>query len=243
MTTSAAGNGPVALDERCPTLDTECQSTTLAVSSGFPTVESMNENHARLCSSPEWMEWIADELLPDLTRKVDLGAQCLEIGPGPGAATEWLRHHVDRLTAVEVDEQAALALTERYAGTNVEVVVADATSLGFPDSSFDSVGCFTMLHHVPTPAAQSELLAGAFRVLRPGGVLVGADSRASDALRDFHHGDTYNPIAPPLLLAHLLDCGFAGVTVDVDYDLRFVARKPREADDPTSSDEREVTLR
>jgi SAM-dependent methyltransferase len=203
----------------------------------------MNENHARLCSSPEWMGWIADELLPQLTRKVDLGAQCLEIGPGPGAATEWLRQRVDRLTAVEVDERAAQALTEKYAGTNVEVVVADATRLGFPDASFDSVGCFTMLHHVPTPEAQSELLAGAFRVLRPGGVLVGADSRASDALRDFHDGDTYNPMAPPRLLAHLLDCGFTGVTVDVDYDLRFVARKPSGADDATSGDEREVTLR
>ena len=83
----------------------------------------MNENHTRLCSSPEWMGWIADELMPHLTRHVDLGSHMLELGPGPGAATEWLRHRVRRLTAVEVDEQAGLALTKRYAGTNVEVIV------------------------------------------------------------------------------------------------------------------------
>jgi SAM-dependent methyltransferase len=189
----------------------------------------MNENHARLCSSPEWIGFIAHELLPCLTRDVDLGAQMLELGPGPGAATEWLRHRVRRLTAVEIDERAALALTNTYADTNVEVVVADAASLSFPDCSFDSVGCFTMLHHVPTFESQSKLLAGAFRALRPGGVFMGSDSLASDGLRDFHDGDTYNPIAPPCLLARLLAVGFTGITVAVDYDLRFIARKPSEA--------------
>jgi SAM-dependent methyltransferase len=202
----------------------------------------MNENHARLCSSPEWMGWIADELMPHLTHDVDLGAYMLELGPGPGAATEWLRHRVRRLTAAEVDEQAALALTKRYAGTNVEVIVADATRLRLPDCSFDSVGCFTMLHHIPTSQSQSDLLVGAFRVLRPGGVFIGADSLASSALRDFHNGDTYNPIAPPFLLARLLALGFTGTTMVVDDDLRFIARKPSEDSPGTNlGNEKEVT--
>jgi SAM-dependent methyltransferase len=153
----------------------------------------------------------------------------LELGPGPGAATEWLRHRVRQLTAAEADERAAHALRKRYAGTNVEVVVADAASLSFPDCSFDSVGCFTMLHHVPTFESQRKLLAAAFRVLRPGGVFIGSDSLASDDLRDFHDGDTYNPIAPSCLLGCLLALGFACITVVVDDDLRFVARKPSEA--------------
>ncbi len=228
--------------EGCPALDTECQSTTLAVNTTFPTVESMNENHAQLCSSPEWTGYITDELLPSLTCHVDLGAQMLELGPGPGAATEWLRHRVRQLTAVEVDERAALALTKRYTDTNVEVVVADAASLNFADCSFDSVGCFTMLHHVPTPEAQSNLLAGAFRVLRPGGVFIGSDSLASDDLRDFHDGDIYNPIAPSCLLAHLLALGFTCITVAVDDDLRFIARRPSETGRGTNlGDGTEVT--
>ena len=57
-----------------------------------------------------------------LTRTVDLGKEMLEIGPGPGAATEWLRHKVAQLTAVEVDPAAAAALANRYDGTNVQIV-------------------------------------------------------------------------------------------------------------------------
>lgn len=186
----------------------------------------MNEDHAKLCSSPEWAAHIRDEVLPSLTRQVDLGDEMLELGPGPGAATEWLRHRVGRVTAAEVDEEAASRLAERYAGTNVEVIVADAASLGYPDDSFDSVGSFTMLHHVPTRASQDRILAEAFRVLRPGGVLVGSDSVASDDLRSFHDGDTYNPIDPAHLLGRLRALGFGRITIVVDGDLRFVALKP-----------------
>src|SRR5882672_6195311 len=139
----------------------------------------MNENHARVCNSPEWAQHIQADILPALTRDVDLGGQMLEIGPGPGAATEWLRGRVGKLTAIEIDEAASALLAARYAGTNVEVVTGSADELPYPDASYDSVGCFTMLHHVPTLALQNKILAEACRVLRPGGVLIGSDSLAS----------------------------------------------------------------
>ena len=47
----------------------------------------------------------------------------------------------------------------------------------------------TMLHHVPTVAAQDALLAEACRVLRPGGWFVGVDSLDDPGFRDFHAGD------------------------------------------------------
>lgn len=53
-----------------------------------------------------------------------------------------------------------------------------------------------MLHHVPTVALQNRLLAEVLRVLRPGGVLIGSDSLASNDLHLFHDGDTYNPVEP-----------------------------------------------
>jgi ubiquinone/menaquinone biosynthesis C-methylase UbiE len=186
----------------------------------------MNENHAQLCPSPEWAAHIQEEILPALLQHADLGADMLEIGPGPGAATEWLRHRVRRLTAVEVDEAAAGQLAERYAGSNVEVVTADATSLGYPDESFDSAGTFTMLHHVPTRAAQDKILAEAFRVLRPGGALLGSDSLASNDLHHFHAGDTYNPVDPGSVLSRLQTIGFGPITVMIDDVLKFVAHKP-----------------
>jgi ubiquinone/menaquinone biosynthesis C-methylase UbiE len=186
----------------------------------------MNENHAELCPSPEWAALIQDEVLPSLTRHADLGEEMLEIGPGPGAATEWLRQKVKRLNAVEVDAAAAGKLADRFAGSNVEVIVGSAAELSYPDESFDSVGSFTMLHHVPTLALQNKILAEAFRVLRPGGVLICSDSLASNDLHHFHEGDTYNPVEPTSVLARLQTLGFENITVVVDGILKFIAHRP-----------------
>jgi len=186
----------------------------------------MNSNHEKLCPSPEWAAHLQADVLPAVTAGVDLGQKMLEIGPGPGAATDWLRHKVDRLIAVEVDSEAADRLAERFAGTNVVVRVGDATQLPDPDESFDSVGTFTMLHHIPTVARQNELLAQAFRVLRPGGTLVCSDSLASNDLHHFHEGDTYNPVEPSSLLGRLQTIGFGRITIMVDGVLSFTARKP-----------------
>ena len=186
----------------------------------------MNANHARVCTSPEWAEHIQTEILPVLTRDIDLGTDMLEIGPGPGAATDWLRHKVGRLTAVEIDKTAAALLTDRFAGTEVEIATGSGADLSYPDQSFDSVGCFTMLHHVPTLALQNKILSEAFRVLRPGGALIGSDSLPSTDLHDFHADDTYNPIDPASLLSRLQTLGFSEITVMVDWSLKFIARKP-----------------
>jgi ubiquinone/menaquinone biosynthesis C-methylase UbiE len=200
-------------------------------------VVAMNENHARVCGSQEWAEYIQADVLPALARDASLGAEMLEIGPGPGAATEWLRHKVKRLTSVEINEDAAALLSERYAGTNVEIVVGTGTALAYPDDSFDSVGAFTMLHHVPTLAQQNKILAEAFRVLRPGGVLLCSDSLASNGLHHFHTGDTYNPVEPASVIGRLQTIGFDKITVAVDEGLRFTARKPEpDADDGCPDD-------
>jgi SAM-dependent methyltransferase len=186
----------------------------------------MNHNHQELCPSPEWAAHIQDEILPALTAGVSLGADMLEIGPGPGAATEWLRRRVSRLTAVEIDPEAAQRLSARYAGTNIEIRAGDATELPDADESFDCVGSFTMLHHVPTAALQNKILAQAFRVLRPGGVLICSDSLASNDLHHFHVGDTYNPVEPSSILSRLQTVGFDNITIVVDGVLKFTARKP-----------------
>jgi SAM-dependent methyltransferase len=186
----------------------------------------MNENHARLCPTPEWADYLQTDVLPVVTRDVDLGAAMLEIGPGPGAATDWLRHKVRQLTVVEIDEAAAGLLTERYSGTNVAVRTGSGADLDYPDDCVDSVGTFTMLHHVPTLALQNKILAEAFRVLRPGGALVGSDSLPGNDLHHFHADDTYNPVDPASLIGRLQTIGFGQLTVIVDGSLMFIARKP-----------------
>ncbi len=186
----------------------------------------MNRNHAKLCPSPEWAAHIQNDVLPFLTRDVDLGSEMIEIGPGPGAATGWLSGKVKKLTAVEVEQAAAAELAERYQGSNVTVVAGSGAALDFADETFDSAGCFTMLHHVPTLAVQNKILAEAFRVLRPGGVLIGSDSLASNDLHHFHADDTYNPIDPSGMLSRLQTLGFDSITIVVDGILKFIAHKP-----------------
>ena len=185
----------------------------------------MNENHANLCASDEWAEFLQTEVLAPLAATVELGGELLELGPGPGASTRWLRERVDRLVALEVDAHAAAELGDELAGTNVEVVVGDSTAIPFADESFDAVASITMLHHLPTQAMQFATLAEAFRVLRPDGVLLGSDSLASQGLHEFHEGDVYNPIAPPRLLVYLQAAGFGRVTLTVGEGLLFTARK------------------
>ena len=186
----------------------------------------MNEAHQKLLGTAEWAAYLQEEILSVVTQGVDLGEDLLELGPGPGAATEWLRHRVRRLVAIELEPEAAEKLAERFAGTNVEAVAGDATALPYPDESFDTVGMFTMLHHVPTQALQDAILAGALRALRPGGTLIGSDSLASDRLHRLHEGDTYNPVEPAAFLTRLRTIGFGEVTLTVGDRLLFRARKP-----------------
>jgi SAM-dependent methyltransferase len=95
------------------------------------------------------------------------------------------------------------------------VIHGDGSNTGLPDTSFASVVCFTMLHHVPTDRLQDQLFAEAFRVLRPGGVFAGSDRLPSLPFRLVHIGDTYNPIRPDELETRLGLAGFTDIRTDV----------------------------
>ncbi|HTB09602.1 MAG TPA: class I SAM-dependent methyltransferase [Acidimicrobiales bacterium] len=186
----------------------------------------MNEEHMKICSSPEWAEYVENELLPWALGKQDLGDDVLEIGPGPGLTTDVLRRRVAHLTAVEIDPQLAASLATRLEGTNVEVVCADATSLPFEESRFSSVVMFTMLHHVPSPELQNQVFAQARRVLRPGGLFAGTDSVETTARWMLHEGDTYVPVDPSALAPRLDSAGFMEIVVEEVADrFRFLARR------------------
>lgn len=186
----------------------------------------MNEVHLELCASEAWRDALRDLILPYALAGAQLGDDVLEVGPGPGMATDLLRADLPKLTAVEIDAELASALATRLAGTNVDVVHADATALPFSDERFTGAVSFTMLHHVPTEELQDRLFTEVARVLRVGGVFVASDGVASEDLAAFHEGDVYNPVAPVRVEARLVDAGFAKATVRSN-ELGWVAHATR----------------
>lgn len=184
----------------------------------------MNSDHDAYCSSPEWAELLATEVLPWGLADLDLAGHVLELGGGFGASTAHLLDRTANLTVLEADEELAAGLSRRFPGTAIRH--GDATAIPFADGAVDTVVCFTMLHHVTPAAAQDLVFAEAARVLRPGGWLAGTDSRASDDLRAFHDGDVYEPVDPSTLPGRLTAAGFGEVQVDVtERRLRFRARR------------------
>lgn len=158
---------------------------------------------------------------------VALGDDVLEIGPGYGATTRVLVQRVPKLTALEIDARLATRLRTRH-GERVRVVLADGAAMPLADDSFTAVVCFTMLHHVPSPAHQDRLFAEAFRVLRSGGTFAGSDGLLTTGFRLFHLFDTLVVVDPSTLGARLEAVGFVDVTIDVfpKKSFRFRARKP-----------------
>lgn len=187
----------------------------------------MNLLHRRYCRSDAWASLLGKRVLPWVLEGVDLGNSLLEIGPGPGRTTDYLRERVASLTCIEVDHTLAQALNQRLAGTNVTVIEGDGTATGFPDSCFDSAVSLTMLHHVPSRQLQDRLLTETFRVLRPGGWFAGTDSRSNLRWRPHHLFDTCVAVDPATFGDRLAKAGFVDASVEAGrLAFRFRARKP-----------------
>jgi SAM-dependent methyltransferase len=178
---------------------------------------AMNLCHRLYCSSRRWAKSVEQRLLPWALAGVDLGDNVLEIGPGYGANIRVLVDKTPRYTAVEIDPATAEQLQEKY-GDRAQIIHGDGTDIDLPEGHFSSVVCFTMLHHVPTPALQDRLFAEAFRVLRPGGVFAGSDGVSSTWFRILHLRDTCNPVPPDTLADRLQQAGFEDVHVDTKGD-------------------------
>ena len=189
----------------------------------------MNDAHRRFLASDDWRRWLTSETVPWIDR-FDLGDRVLEVGPGPGLTTDVLRERVDRVVAVELDRDLAAALAARLEGTNVTVRDGDATDTGLDPDSFSAVACFSMLHHVPTAAAQDGVFREAHRVLRPGGVFLAVDSLDSEAIRAFHEDDVFVPLDPATVAERLVRAGFGETAVEAtEFELRLSAYKPMPA--------------
>jgi SAM-dependent methyltransferase len=187
----------------------------------------MNRLHGLICSSDWWSRSVERDLLPWGLSGLQLGDDVLEIGPGFGATTAVLADRPGELTVLELEPRYCERLRRQLPG-GVTVVQGDATAMPFDDGRFSAVVCFTMLHHLPSPAAQDRLLAEAARVLRPGGLFAGTDSLGTGLLfRLLHVGDTLVPVGPDGLPERLRAVGLGDTEIRrSERSFRFHARKP-----------------
>lgn len=187
----------------------------------------MNQFHKWYCRSGHWKRKIQDEILPWTLRDLDLGDSVLEIGPGSGATTDWLRDRINKIECLEVDSVLALSLEHRFLDTNVSVQRGDATAMPYRDGSFSAVVSFTMLHHVPSIPLQNQIFTEAHRVLRPGGVFAGVDSLPSTMMRIIHLCDTMVLVDPATLNHRLESAGFTSIRIEPGtWRFRFSAKRP-----------------
>lgn len=185
----------------------------------------MNVIHRWICNSNSWANRMSTQVLPWACEGVDLDGDVLEIGPGYGVTTRWLLARGARLTAVEIDPVLADRVRADL-GERVDVRTGDGAHLPFADDTFDTVLCFTMLHHMASPQHQDRLFAEAARVLGPGGSFAGSDSRPSLRFRALHLADTMVPIDPATLPDRLRAAGLTNIQVDTNpRSVRFRATR------------------
>ncbi len=186
----------------------------------------MNRIHHWYCQSALWKRRVESELMPWALGGAILEAPALEIGPGLGITTNYLRTRVPSLTVLENDPALANKLAAKFRNTNVQVIQGDATSMPFESGTFRTVFCFTMLHHVPSAPLQDRLLAESVRVLAPGGTLLGTDSRISLRMKLFHCFDMMVIVDPATLPQRLRRAGFTNENIELsDGSIRFRATR------------------
>ena len=127
------------------------------------------EAHAR-----DWITWVRkpghdsydryhrDQFLPLVPAP---GRRTLDVGCGEGRLTRHLATLGHRVVGVDVSP--SLVAAAREAAPEMELHVANAAALPFPDASFDQVVSFMCLHDVDDLEGAVRELA---RVLEPGGV-------------------------------------------------------------------------
>jgi ubiquinone/menaquinone biosynthesis C-methylase UbiE len=139
------------------------------------------------CRSGPWRSFARRVVLPWALQGEEPRGNGLEIGAGSGLIADELLRSFPELDLVVTDFDADMLEKGRAQlkkhGSRARVEVADATSLSFPDSTFDYVFSFIMLHHV---VEWEKALAEAMRVVRPGGTLVGYDLLDTRFLRAVH---------------------------------------------------------
>jgi len=113
-----------------------------------------------LGQDPRWRKAMVSHVPRD-------GGSVLDVATGTGLVAERLLAQGHRVTGLDQSPDMLAVARGRF-GDRVELVEASATSIPFPDASFDHLTFTYLLRYVDDPAATLAELA---RVVRPGGTV------------------------------------------------------------------------
>ncbi|MEU2090685.1 class I SAM-dependent methyltransferase [Nocardia beijingensis] len=109
-------------------------------------------------------------------------AEVVDIGCGPGDLARVLARRAARVIGVDPSPQMIEYATARSRDLpNCRFEIGTAQALPLPDASADLVTSTFAMHHIPA-AHRADAIAQMFRVLRPGGRLLLADTLPTDPL-------------------------------------------------------------
>lgn len=121
-------------------------------------------------------------ILPILKMHTKGTGRWLELGSGNGSATRPVLETFPkaRVTALDLSSPYLRVAREYLQGyRNVDFAQGDATHMNYRDESFDAIYSVYVLHEMPR-AERERLVREAYRVLKPGGLLLLADSLQYD---------------------------------------------------------------
>ncbi|MFY0568055.1 SAM-dependent methyltransferase [Archangium lansingense] len=189
----------------------------------------------------------AQERLTDMMiqrSRIGAGQRLLDIGCGTGRPAVRLAQATGcsvtgiSVSAMQVEQANARAQKEGLSD-QVRFQVADAMELPFPEASFDAVWAFESLLHMPDRA---HVLRNAFRVLRPGGILVLTDVTEQHVLTDEERTLVYSGLMLTSLLRfqeYSLVVEAAGFSVEEALDITPNTRRAMVGTDKLISKEQE----
>lgn len=150
-------------------------------------------------------------LVDELPGRLRAGVDVADIGCGSGHAVNLMAQAfpASRFTGIDFsDDGLAIARVEsaRAGLTNTTFVAADVALLDRPES-YDVITAFDAIHDQAKPA---EVLANVHRALRPGGVFVMVDIKASSRVED----NVGVPMATYLYTASTMHCMSVSLGLD-----------------------------
>lgn len=131
--------------------------------------------------SHTWQHHVLRVAINDLKRlageTLTRGGVLLDVGCGQGKSFRLLRDAFapDRLIGLDADPHSITLSRQEAMRENIEaeLILGDCASIDLPDASIDIVFCHQTFHHL---VEQHRALAEFWRVLKPGGLLLFAES-------------------------------------------------------------------